>query len=133
MNINQGEVVIKEWVQAAIAKDGEKVLSLLSDSIVVLPPFQDGEVHGPKDVLATFSAFATVTENFQYGRSWHQDNSLVLEFSTSIDGAKLHGVDIIELDHNGKISRFDILARPVSAVQTLGKAVQKYLGQSAVK
>lgn len=121
--------IAETWVKAAMERDVDTILSLFSDSITVLPPFQDEPAVGPEEVLGTFGAFVEVTENFEYGRDWTSGNNSVLEFRATIDGKPLHGIDIITQDDEGKITQFEILARPYSAVGALRAAVHKHLGK----
>lgn len=125
-NMNSNDIT-KAWVKAASERDVETIMSLLSEDVVVLPPFQDEAATGKEQVLLTFDAFSQVTTDFQYGRDWSGDGTASLEFRAKIDGKPLHGVDIIELDENGKIAKFEILARPLSSVQALRRAVHAHL------
>ena len=127
MNNEAANTIAKTWIKAAEARDVETILTLLSKDVVALPPFQEDAATGVDQVLATFSAFVQVTEGFEYGRDWASDGTATLEFRAKIDGKPLHGIDIIEMDDDGKITKFEILARPLSSVQALGKAVQKHL------
>merc|ERR1711916_209187 len=57
---------------------------------------------------------------FTYHRRWNDDSGgIVLEFTAEVEGKLLHGVDIIELDANDQITRFEVMVRPYSSLLTL--------------
>lgn len=51
-------------------------------------------------------------------------DSHVLIFRAVINDKQIHGIDLIQLDDHGLISEFTVMVRPLSAVTTLGEAVQ---------
>jgi len=123
MNTRTSTVVAADWIAAANAKDGKALLALLAEDVVLNPPFQGEPIYGRGSVLATFAAFAAVTENFVYGRSWSSDSAVLLEFHADIDGEPIQAIDLLTLDAGGKIVRFDVMARPASSALALGAAI----------
>ena len=114
------------WHDAVEAKDVDKILDMFSESIVVLTPFREEEVRGKEAVLKTFAAFVEVTEYFKYGRDWAFENEVFLEFTARVNGKHFLGIDLITLDEDGKIARFDIVARPLASIQALSDAVDAF-------
>lgn len=127
MSGNNNQNIAQKWVEAAEARDAAAVAALLADDVLVMPPFLEEPVVGTKDTLKVFGAFVTVTEGFEYGRVWAQGDSAVLEFRATIDGKPLMGLDVIETDENGQITKFEICARPLSSIQALGEAARARL------
>lgn len=121
------ERAVNAWVSAASAQDAERVRALLADDIVVYPPFQDEPAMGIEAVTTVFGAFAEVTKNFKYGRTWIGEDSAVIEFTATIDGRAFKGLDIIRIDGKGKIAEFEIAGRPPSGVAALRAAVHARL------
>lgn len=113
---------ISTWVSAASAKDGAALLALFSDDIALLPPFVDDPIYGPQKALETLGFFSRSTRNFSYGRTWVSEDTAVLEFKAEIGAQVLHGLDLIQFDDAGKIVRFEVMARPHSAVALLRAA-----------
>ena len=124
MSDDQHHNIAQKWVKAAEARDAAAVAALLADDVVTLPPFLEEPVVGVRDTMRVFGAFVTVTEGFTYGRVWAHGDSAVLEFRATIDGKPLMGLDVIETDANGKITKFEICARPLSSIQALGEAAK---------
>ena len=68
-------------------------------------------------------------ENFTYHRQMASADglSVVLEFSTSVNGRELKGVDLVQFDTDGKIIDFEVMVRPLSGLQALGEEMGKRL------
>ncbi len=114
---------LKDWVRAAASKDGPALRDLLSEDIALFPPFQEEPMIGQTKALKTLSLFSKVTQNFSYDRTWHSGKMAVLEFTAEIEGRTLHGLDLIEFNDRGKISRIEVMARPHAAVTSLRAAL----------
>jgi hypothetical protein len=54
--------------------------------------------------------------------------SVVLEFSASVDGRELKGIDMIRFDEQGKIVDFEVMVRPMSGLQALGEEMGRRVG-----
>lgn len=121
------EQIAKRWVIAAEARDAAAAKSLMAEDIIVCPPFLEQPVSGIANVMRVFGVFVSVTEKFRYGRIWTNQTSAVLEFTAEVDGKPLHGLDIIELNADGKICRFDICARSLSTIKALADAAKQHL------
>ena len=127
MSGNNDQNIAQKWVDGAEARDTAAVRQLLSEDVIVMPPFLEEPVKGVNATMKVFGAFVTMTENFEYGRVWAQGRSAVLEFRATIDGKSLMGLDVIETDGAGKITKFEICARPLSSIQALSEAVKARL------
>lgn len=123
--IMRNEVIsktISEWVDAAKNKETAALAALLHHDVEFSPPFLDETVRGPKNTLQTLGLFSRTTKNFKYIRSWVSEDEAVLEFKAEIGTAVLHGLDLLEFDDKGQIVRFDVMARPHTAISLLRNA-----------
>lgn len=77
---------------------------------------------------AVVLALLTVFEDFRYHREFREGNDAVLEFSASVDGKALRGVDLIHVDDDGLITEFEVMVRPLSGLQALGAAMAQRIG-----
>lgn len=114
----------KKWIDAAVNKKKISVFFMLDKKVILKPPFIEGEIHGLPHVSSTFLAFTALTENFRYGRVFHNDNELILEFKAEVDGKTMHAADIITFNDKGLISSFEVVGRSPDAVRALGDAVK---------
>ncbi|MGB9206160.1 MAG: hypothetical protein WCB94_19535 [Terriglobales bacterium] len=73
----------------------------------------------------------TVLEDFTYHRQFAGDDyqSVVLEFSARVGAKNLKGIDMIRFDAEGKIVEFEVMVRPLNALQALGAEMGARLGQ----
>jgi len=58
-------------------------------------------------------------------RQFGGDAGYVLEFSARVGDVPLVGVDLVELDADGKITDVEVMMRPASAVQALAEEAAK--------
>src|SRR5256885_13246249 len=81
-------------------------------------------------LMLALSTVVQVFENFAYHRQMASDDGLdvVLEFSASVGGKNLKGIDFIRFDEQGLIREFEVMVRPMSGLQALGTEMGKRLG-----
>ena len=75
-----------------------------------------------KAITHKYLAAASVVlmnDSFRYVGEWHGERSAVLEFKTMLGEIEVDGIDMIEWNAAGRISRFKVMVRPVKALQTL--------------
>ena len=84
--------------------------------------FHSPVVHTPqagRDLVVAYLAAAGQTLNndsFTYVREIIEGNQAMLEFSTTMDGIHVNGIDIIAFDDDGKIIDFKVMVRPLKAI-----------------
>jgi hypothetical protein len=88
--------------------------------------------YGPAPaLLLALRTVITIFEDFTYHRQFGSEDGLnvVLEFSAVVDGKQLKGIDMIRFDEQGRIVEFEVMIRPLNALQALGAAMGARLGQ----
>lgn len=123
--------IAERWVDAATSRDAARARALLADDVEVAPPFLEQPVHGTEAAMRVFRAFIIATTEFEYGRIWPGSEATVLEFRAKVGELSLTGLDVIEVDRDGRICRFEICARPLSTISALGEEARRFL-QGAV-
>ena len=84
--------------------------------------FHSPVVHTPqagRDLVVAYLAAAGQTLNndsFTYVREIIEGNQAMLEFTTTMDGIHVNGIDIIAFDDDGKIVDFKVMVRPLKAI-----------------
>ena len=115
------------WHKFVETNDAAILDSLLAENVQFHSPF----VWKPKDGKAiTKSILTTVTQVFQdfrYVREILDGNNWALEFEAKIGELTLRGVDLIQLNEEGKIIDFEVMIRPANALQALGLEMGKRL------
>ena len=54
--------------------------------------------------------------DFQYVREMADGNHALLEFTTTMDGIHVNGIDLMTFDEDGMITDFKVMVRPLKAV-----------------
>lgn len=101
-------------------------------SPVKFTPFQGIEV-----VSALFGVLGRTFQDFRYvgeyagsdvvGPDGPAQESHILHFRTVVDGKQVDGIDLVQLDADGRIGTFTVMIRPMSAMQTVSEAVLRGL------
>lgn len=68
---------------------------------------------------------------FAYVGEWLSADGAVLEFTKMIDGIAINGIDMIQWDAHGRITRFKVMVRPLKAVNLLHAKMAAMLRQMA--
>ena len=66
-------------------------------------------------------------EGFAYVGEWRSDRGAVLEFEKTIVGITINGVDIITFDDDGRITHFEVMVRPLKAMNMLHRLMGEQL------
>lgn len=81
--------------------------------------------------MKAIEGVSALFKQFVYVREWVGDRDMALEFECRLgDGPNaltFHGVDLIKINDEGKISEFAVVGRPPKAVQVLLEHQTKYL------
>lgn len=85
---------------------------------------------GAKAVELVLATAIQVLENFKYERSLASADGLsaVLEFSASVGGKQLKGIDLIRFDAQGLMVEFEGMVRPFNGLQALGEEMGRRIG-----
>lgn len=80
-------------------------------------------------VALILNTVAQVFTDFTYLRELATDDGLnvVLEFSAQVKGKQLKGIDMIRFDAEGKIVEFEVMIRPLNALQALAEEMAQRL------
>jgi len=111
---------IERWHETAQARDPARLEALLAEDVV----FQSPVVHTPqrgKAITTKYLAAALAVlggADFRYVAQWIGETSAVLEFTTSIDGIEVNGVDIGWNDED-RIMSFKVMLRPLKAIEVV--------------
>ena len=112
---------IRSWHKLVEAGDPSGLDDLLADDAVFISPIVHTSQHGKQIAKAYLSAAFKVFFNpgFRYVREIIGPSDAMLEFETDIDGVLVNGVDIIKWNDAGRISEFNVMIRPLKAVNLI--------------
>lgn len=131
MSMAGASPVIDAWHALVQSRDMRALHRLLADDVV----FHSPVVHTPQRGKAITTQYLTgalhVLNNgsFRYEREIVGSHDAVLEFSTTIDGILINGVDLIRWNDAGQITDFKVMVRPLKAVNMLHQKMGAMLEQ----
>ena len=123
---------IRGWHAYMAAPTRESLDALLAEQVI----FQSPAVHTPQEGKAVTLKYLTAATqvlggpSFRYVGEWRAERSAVLEFECTLEGGiQVNGVDMIEWNEHGLITRFKVMIRPMKAlnavVAAMGAALAK--------
>ncbi|MBL4813666.1 MAG: nuclear transport factor 2 family protein [Rhodobacteraceae bacterium] len=127
------ENTIANWHEIVQSRDPSGLDALLHDDAV----FHSPVVHMPqkgKHITRMYltAAFQVLfSEDFSYVREIVGDRDAVLEFTTTIDGITVNGVDLISWGDDGRITDFKVMLRPLKAVNLIHQKMAEMLQKAS--
>lgn len=120
---------LTQWHAMVAARDLAPLPAMLSPLVVFRSPMAHTPYPGPQVTSMILGTVLNVFEDFTYHRELASADglSVVLEFSASVQGKALKGIDMIRFDEEGKIVEFEVMVRPLSGLQALGDEMGRRL------
>lgn len=128
---------LKNWHTFLDTKNPKLLDELLSDEVIFYSPIvwapQEGNQITKLYLMAALEVFGGENSNFRYVKQVIDNNQFILEFVTLIDGVTVNGVDMIEVNDDGKIISFKVMVRPLKAInkvhEKMGEMLEKFKNQ----
>ncbi|MEB0045527.1 MULTISPECIES: nuclear transport factor 2 family protein [unclassified Pseudomonas] len=121
---------LRQWHNMINAGDLLALPDLLDPHAVLRSPMAHTPYAGINVVTMILTTVFSVFEQFAYHRELATADGLnvVLEFSARVGEKELKGIDMIRFNEHGKIIEFEVMVRPLSGLQALGKEMGHRLG-----
>ncbi|MEX1034717.1 MAG: nuclear transport factor 2 family protein [Sneathiella sp.] len=127
------ENTITAWHDCIKTGDPDKLDALLHEDVIFHSPVvftpQRGKAITSMYLLAAFQVLNG--DDFTYVREVVGETDAMLEFTTTIDGIVINGVDIIHWAEDGRITDFKVMIRPLKAVNLLHQMMAAMLAKSS--
>lgn len=129
-------VVVAKWHELIKSGDMAGLDEMLADDAIFHSPIVFSPQEGKVMTALYLSAASQVLggETFHYVREVLDGNSAILEFEVEVDGVYVNGVDMIQINDEGKIDEFKVMLRPLKAInlvhQKMGEMLQQLAGNS---
>ena len=123
------ENTVAAWNKLLETKDAAGLDDILADNVVFHSPI----VHTPQEgkpitkLYLTAALYVFNNGSFKYSRKIISGNNAVLEFTTTIDGITVNGVDMITWGADGRITDFKVMIRPLKAINLIHKMMGEML------
>jgi SnoaL-like domain len=114
-------------------KDPAALRALLAEDAVFHSPVVHSPQAGRDKVFAYLDAAGHVLggePSFTYVRELVDGNELMMEFTATIDGIFLNGIDLITFNDDGLIQDFKVMVRPLKAVNMLWEKMGAQLSKA---
>jgi hypothetical protein len=122
------------WHAFAATGNSDLLVPLLSEHIVFRSPFVQSPIPGRTATLLVLTTVAQIFENFRYHREFTAgSHDAALEFSADIGKWQLKGIDLIKFDGSGKMIEFEVMVRPIKALQALGEEMGNRIGRELIR
>ncbi|WP_149180153.1 nuclear transport factor 2 family protein [Streptomyces sp. TRM49041] len=118
---------------AVESRDLTALDDLFTEDIRFYSPVKFTPFQGRPLVLGLFRVLLRTFEDFRYighyagtaetSADGSSAPSTTLLFRATVNGRRIHGVDLLHFDDAGRIKEFTVMVRPQSAVHALGEAV----------
>jgi len=121
---------LARWHALVVEQNLQALSALLHPQAVFRSPMAYKPYNGAPVVSLILNTVLKVFEGFTYHRELATADGLnvVLEFSATVSGRELKGIDMIRFDEDGKIVEFEVMIRPMSGLQALGDEMGRRLG-----
>jgi len=124
---------LKNWHTFLDTKNPKILDELLANEVIFYSPIvwtpQEGKQITKLYLMAAMEVFSGENADFRYVKQVVDNNQFILEFTTLIDGVTVNGVDMIELNDDGKIISFKVMVRPLKAInkvhEKMGEMLEK--------
>lgn len=121
---------LKLWHEIAASADTSRLEEVIAPDCVFLSPVvHTSQEGGELTRLYLAGAMSVFNESFRYVKEVANDEYAVLEFTCTIDGTIVNGVDILSFDKDGKIVEFKVMLRPLQAVNLMHQKMQEGLAE----
>jgi len=120
---------VAEWHRFVATRDAAVLSPLLADDIIFRSPAVHSPIPGRAATLLVLTTVVQIFENFRYERVFTAgSHDIALEFAANIGKLELKGVDLIRFDAAGKMVEFEVMIRPLKALQALAEAMGNRIG-----
>src|SRR3981081_3447227 len=117
------------WHAFVATGNPDLLAPLLAEHIVFRSPFVQSPIPGRSATLLVLSTVAQIFENFRYHREFVAgSHDAALEFSADIGKWQLKGIDLIKFNAAGEMIEFEVMIRPIKALQALGDEMGNRIG-----
>jgi hypothetical protein len=113
---------------AAEAKDLDRVKEILREDVVLHSPILFRGFEGREAVAFVLGHVAETLEDLTYTGELTEDGAVALHFKAHVGDRELEGIDLLELDTDGKVAEITVFMRPLSALTAFNERMGERLG-----
>lgn len=111
---------VERWEQVVHDRDAAAMADLLAEDVVFRSPAVFRPTEGREAVSRLLGHVMEVFGTFRYTQRFSSGDGVVLRFATEVQGPDrvldVDGVDIFELDDDGRVASLTVMLRPLSVL-----------------
>ena len=110
---------LERWHAICDERDPAALNTLIADNAVFFSPVVYTPQSGKAKVIGYLKAAAEIlfNDSFRYVRELRGTNEAMLEFTVTIEGIEVNGIDLIRWNMNQEITEFRVWLRPLKGLQ----------------
>lgn len=112
---------------AAESKDLDLLKETLRGDVVLHSPILFRGFEGRDAAIYILRHVVEVFEGFRYVGEAEEDGLLFLRFKADVGDKQLEGIDVLELDEQGKVRELTVFIRPLSALTAFNERMKARL------
>ena len=116
------------YFKAMSSKDFAQIAPHLSENVVLLSPVSPEPFEGKEAVVKLLSGLLETIDSIQVNRTLASDHDVAVSFTIKCNGITVIGNELIRLDENGLIERFEVAWRPLASAALIQETLANKLG-----
>lgn len=130
----QAQQTLAGWHRFVETQREDVLRPLFAENTVFRSPFVHLPIPGRDASVLILTTVVTIFENFRYHRTFIAgSHDVALEFSANIGELELKGIDLIRFNAAGDMIEFEVMIRPMKALQALGTQMSARIGPQLAK
>lgn len=113
---------------AAEAKDPDLLTETLREDVVLHSPILFRGFEGREAVAFILGHVAATLEDLTYTHELTEEGAVALHFKATVGDRELEGIDLLELDAEGRVAELTVFMRPLSALTAFNERMGERLG-----
>lgn len=113
---------------AAEAKDLDLLTETLREDVVLHSPILFRGFEGREAVAFVLGHVAATLEDLTYTHELTEEGAVALHFKARVGDRELEGIDLLELDAEGRVAELTVFMRPLSALIAFNERMGERLG-----
>jgi len=105
---------LKAWHTAVLSKDATLLSSIIAEGCELHSPVVWKPTSDKAYLIHILQGVINTIDDFAYREEWVKDNGIILEFTGNVAGKGLVGIDKITLGEDGRMTRIEVLIRPMN-------------------
>lgn len=125
---------LERWHQMLASGDLSSLNDLIEPSAQFRSPMVFKPYQGGAAVAGILRLAYGVFQDFKYHRQFAcGERDVVLEFTATVNGKEVHGIDMVQFNAGGKITEFVVMVRPHSGLVALAAEMEKGLQAAGMR